>query len=281
MTAALSTPGSRPPELAASSTPREVRLAARAGRLTGHTAGLANGYVQGNLVILPADVADDFLRFCELNPKPCPIIGVSDPGRPHVPALGDDIDLRTDLPAYRVWRHGEIAAEPTDISGEWRDDLVAFVLGCSFSFEQALAAEGIPLKHVRAGTTVPMYRTNVDCQPAGPFAGPLVVSMRPFVAADAIRAIEITSRFPAVHGAPVHLGDPAQLGIRDLSTPDYGEPVEIGAAELPVFWACGVTPQAAIAKARLPFAITHAPGCMLVTDVSNGSLQNRQRANVG
>ena len=253
-------------------TPLAVRLAARAQRLTGHTAGLAPGFVQGNLVVLPTNVADDFLRFCHRNPKPCPLIAVSEPGEPRISALGDDLDLRTDLPSYRVWRDGVLERSVSNVAEWWRDDLVAFVIGCSFSFEEALSAQGIPLKHVTAGTTVPMYRTNVMCEPAGRFAGPLVVSMRPMTPKDAIRAIQITSRFPAVHGAPVHLGDASQIGIRDISQPDYGNPVEISADELPVFWACGVTPQAAIMSAKIPFAITHAPGCMLVTDVPNTRL---------
>lgn len=253
-------------------TPHAVRLAARTQRLTGQTAGLAPGFVQGNLVVLPADVAGEFLRFCQRNPKPCPLIAMSEPGEARIPALGEDVDLRTDLPSYRVWRDGALVGETPTVGNVWRDDLVSFVIGCSFSFEEALAAEGIPLKHVNAGTTVPMYRTNVMCEAAGRFAGPLVVSMRPMTARDAIRAVQITSRFPAVHGAPVHLGDPVLIGIRDLSRPEYGDPVEIAADELPVFWACGVTPQAVIAAARVPFAITHAPGCMLVTDIPNARL---------
>jgi uncharacterized protein YcsI (UPF0317 family) len=222
--------------------------------------------VQGNLVVLPNDVARDFTRFCQRNPKPCPVIGVTKPGVPNVPELGADLDLRTDLPRYRVWRNGELAEEISDIGHLWRDDLVGFVLGCSFTFEEALTAAGIPLKHLAAGTNVAMYRTDIACEPAGPFAGPLVVSMRPLTPAGAERAIEITARFPAAHGAPVHVGNPEEIGISNISTPDYGDSVEIAPDELPVFWACGVTPQAAIATARIPFAITHAPGCMLVTD---------------
>jgi uncharacterized protein YcsI (UPF0317 family) len=253
-------------------TPLAVRLAARAQHITGQTAGLAPGFVQGNLVALPASFADEFLRFCQRNPKPCPLIAVTEPGEPRHPLLGEDVDLRTDIPGYHVWRDGALVASSPTVAELWRDDLVGFVIGCSFSFEEALVAEGIPLKHVSAGTTVPMYRTNVMCEPAGRFSGPLVVSMRPMTPKDAIRAIQITSRFPAVHGAPVHLGDPSLIGIRDLSRPDYGDPVEISADELAVFWACGVTPQAAIASAKIPFAITHAPGCMLVTDIPNARL---------
>jgi uncharacterized protein YcsI (UPF0317 family) len=249
-----------------------VRRAIRAGRITGQTAGLAPGFVQGNLAILPRDLASDFLRFCQLNPKPCPIIGLAEPGSPHVPALGNDLDLRTDLTGYRVWKDGMCVDEPTDITSWWRDDLVAFVIGCSFSFEEALIEDGIPLRHVACGTNVAMYRTSIQTRPAGPFNGPLVVSMRPLKPADAIRAIQITSRFPAVHGAPVHIGLPELIGITDLSKPDYGDPVEIKDDEIPVFWACGVTPQAVIAAVKPVFAITHAPGCMLVTDVKNSQL---------
>ena len=250
----------------------EVRLRARSGRLTGPIAGLAPGYVQGNLAILPKDLAADFLRFCHANPKPCPVIGVSNPGDPTLPALGADLDVSTDLPRYRVWRDGEIVDEPTDVRSWWRDDLVAFVIGCSFSFEEALLADGLPIRHIECGVNVPMYRTAIPTVPAGPFHGPLVVSMRPLRPADAIRAVQITSRFPSVHGAPVHLGLPELIGIRDLAQPDYGDPVPVEADELPVFWACGVTPQSVIAAARPAFAITHAPGAMLVTDLKNSRL---------
>lgn len=253
-------------------TGRDVRLAIRAGRHEGQTSGLAPRFVQGNLVILPGDAADDFLRFCQLNPKPCPLIGLSELGDPTIPSLGTDLDLRTDLSRYHVWRDGEVSERPTNIAALWRDDLVAFVLGCSFSFEQALVEDGIPLRHQELGRNVSMYRTSLACTPAGRFRGPLVVSMRPLKPADAIRAVQITSRFPAVHGAPVHLGNPRLIGIEDLGRPDYGDAVEVAADELPVFWACGVTPQAAIAAARLPFAITHAPGCMIVTDLRNSRL---------
>lgn len=253
----------------ATPSPAELRAAIREGRIQGHTAGLAQRHVQGNLVVLPASVAGDFLRFCQRNPKPCPLLAVGEPGDPSVPALGPGIDLRTDLPRYRVWRNGELDSEPTDITDLWQDDFVSFVIGCSFSFEQALMDEGIRLRHVEQGRNVAMYRTDRATEPAGPFRGPLVVTMRPLKAADAIRAVQITSRYPAVHGAPVHLGDPAGLGIDDLSRPHYGDAVEILPDDLPVFWACGVTPQAALVQARLPLAITHAPGAMLITDWLN------------
>jgi uncharacterized protein YcsI (UPF0317 family) len=249
----------------------QARLDCRAG-MAETTSGIANGYVQGNLAILPEKFASAFHRFCQLNPKPCPIIGISDVGNPMIPSLGADLDIRTDLPRYRVWRDGEVVEEPTDINKHWRDDLVAFVLGCSFSFEEALMAERIPLRHVEQRVRVPMYSTNIACSPAGPFAGPMVVSMRPLRPAQAIRAVQITSRFPSVHGAPVHLGHPHSIGISDINKPDYGDPVPIAADEIPVFWACGVTPQSVIAAAKIPFAITHAPGLMLITDLQNTQL---------
>jgi len=257
---------------AAPQTGRAARLAARSGQFKGATAGLAPGYVQGNLAILPGALAGDFLRFCQLNPKPCPLLAASSPGDFRLPSLADDLDIRTDLPRYRVFRQGELVDEPADIRGHWRDDLVAFVLGCSFSFEEALMADDLPIRHIERNVRVPMYRTNIACAPSGPFAGPMVVSMRPFKPADAIRAVQITSRFPAVHGAPVHLGHPHSIGIVDLAKPDYGDAVPVEADEIPVFWACGVTPQAVIAAAKLPFAITHAPGLMLVTDLRNKQL---------
>ena len=249
-----------------------VRLACRAGALDGLTAGLAPGYVQGNLAILPRDWADEFLRFCQANPKPCPVLGVSDAGDPTIPVLGADLDIRTDLPRYRVWRDGVLVDEPRDIGALWRDDLVSFVLGCSFSFEEALLQADVPVRHIALGCNVPMYRTSIQTQRAGRFHGPMVVSMRPMKPADAIRAVQITTRLPSVHGAPVHLGLPEAIGISDLAKPDYGDAVPIESGELPVFWACGVTPQAAIAAARPPFAITHAPGSMLATDLKNAQL---------
>jgi uncharacterized protein YcsI (UPF0317 family) len=249
-----------------------LRRAVRAGRLDAHTSGLAPGHVQGNLVILPRELAADFLLYCQRNPKPCPVLAVGDAGNPALPTLGADLDVRTDVPRYRVWRHGELMDEPTDISALWRDDLVSFVLGCSFSFEEALLAAGLGVRHIEQQRNVPMYRTNIATVPAGPFRGPMVVSMRPYAAADAIRAVQVTARFPAVHGAPVHLGDAAQIGIADLSKPDYGDAVDLQPGEMPVFWACGVTPQAAIEQARPALCITHAPGAMLITDLLNPQL---------
>ena len=249
-----------------------IRQRIRRGEIGGHTSGLAPGCVQGNVVILPADLASDFLRFCQANPKPCPLLAVSEPGDPALPALGSNIDMRSDVPRYRVFRHGELVDEPTDIGHLWREDLVSFILGCSFSFEWALLEDGLRLRHQDLGVNVPMYRTSMQTVAAGRFRGPLVVSMRPYRPADAIRAIQITSRFPGVHGAPVHLGKPELIGIRDLSQPDWGDAVEVEADELPVFWACGVTPQAVIAEVKPDFCITHAPGSMLITDLNNSQL---------
>ena len=249
-----------------------VRSAIRRGVWTAHTSGLADEHVQGNLVILPRQQADDFLLYCQRNPRPCPLLAVSEPGDPRLPALGADIDIRSDLPRYRVWRHGELIDEPTDIAALWRDDLVTFVIGCSFSFEQALMEAGLPLRHVEQGRNVAMFRTSIATEAAGPFSGPLVVTMRPLRAADVIRAVQVTSRFPNVHGAPVHIGDPSLIGIHDLARPDYGDAVDVMPDELPVFWACGVTPQAAIQQARPAFCITHAPGAMLITDLLNHQL---------
>ena len=249
-----------------------VRALIRSQAWTSHTSGLASDHVQGNVVILPNAYANDFLRFCQRNPKPCPLLAVGEPGDPMLPTLGRDIDIRTDVPQYRVWHDGVLQSEPHDISELWRNDLVSFILGCSFSFEQALMQAGLTLRHVEQGKNVAMYRTNVQTEAAGPFSGPMVVSMRPMKAAAAIRAVQVTSRFPDVHGAPVHIGDPSQIGIVDLQKPDYGDAVDVLPDELPVFWACGVTPQAAITQARPAFCITHAPGAMLITDLFNNQL---------
>jgi uncharacterized protein YcsI (UPF0317 family) len=199
------------------------------------------------------------------------VLAVGEPGDPRLPTLGADLDIRTDIPRYRVWRHGELVEEPTDILHLWREDLVSFPIGCSFSFEEALIEDGIDVRHISCGSNVPMYRTNIQTTPAGLFHGPLVVSMRPLKPADAIRAIQITSRFPAVHGAPVHIGLPEAIGIADINKPDYGDAVPIRPGELPVFWACGVTPQAVIAQVKPELCITHAPGAMLITDLRNSN----------
>lgn len=245
-------------------TPAEARALFRAG--TAHpTAGWATGFTQTNLIAVPEAWAYDFLLFCQRNPRPCPVLDVSDPGDPST-LLASGADLRSDLPRYRVWENGTLAGEATDVSGRWRTDLVAFSVGCSFTFETALAAAGIPLRHVEKGRNVAMYVTNRPCRPAGRLHGPLVVSMRQIPAKRVDDAVRITGAMPAVHGAPVHIGDPAALGITDLGRPDFGDPVDALPGDVPVFWACGVTPQAALMASRPPFAITHAPGHMFVSD---------------
>jgi len=251
----------------------QLRQQIRRGDFTRNTSGLAQGLVQGNIVILPQAWAHDFLQFCQFNPKPCPLVGMSvNAGDFLLPDLGQDIDIRSDVPSYRVFEHGECTQELTDISALWRDDLVTFVLGCSFSFEEALLADGIEIRNISENKNVPMYRTNIACKTAGRFSGNTVVTMRPMRPKDAIRAIQICSRFPSVHGAPIHFGTPEQIGINDLSLPDYGDSVTIKPGEVPVFWACGVTPQLVLAQTKPPFCITHSPGKMLITDIKNSNL---------
>ncbi len=254
-------------------TPLQLRHKIRAGEFTGNTSGYSRGFVQGNLCILPADWANDFLQFCTANPKPCPLIGMaSKPGDYRIPKLGEDLDIRSDIPSYRIFENGELVDEINDVRDIWRDDLVAFVLGCSFSFEEALIDDGLEIRNVTEAVNVPMYRTSIDCNSAGRFSSKMVVSMRPMVPADAIRAIQICTRFPAVHGAPIHFGDPDKIGIEDIMQPEFGDAVTINAGEVPVFWACGVTPQVAVEQAKPPFCITHSPGCMLVSDLPNSHL---------
>ena len=253
-------------------TGEQVRLACRDGQLAEQTAGLAPGYTQANLAILPQELAFNFLQFCQRNPKPCPLLDVTEPGDPAPRAFAPEADLRTDLPQYRVWENGELVDEPTEIAKYWRDDFVSFVIGCSFTFEAALLRAGVSVRHLELGVGVPMFRTNIQCEPAGPFHGPMVVSMRPLKPAAAIRAVQITSRYPDVHGAPVHLGLPRQIGVEDLANPDFGDAVPVHDDELPVFWACGTTPQSVAMAAKLPLMITHRPGCMFVTDVLDETL---------
>ncbi len=250
-----------------------VRVACRAGKLAAPTPGLAPGFVQANLVLLPRDWAFDFLLFCQRNPKPCPLLDVTEPGNPVPRSVAPEADLRTDLPAYRVWENGELVAEPTEIRDRWRDDLVGFVIGCSFTFENRLLEANIPVRHIEQGVNVPMYRTSIPCRPAGRFHGPMVVSMRPLSPEHAIRATTICAKLPLAHGAPIHFGDPAAIGIADIAKPDFGDEVAIRAGEQPVFWACGVTPQAALMAAKPPFAITHKPGHMFLTDLRDGDLE--------
>ena len=252
--------------------PAELRRRCRAGRFDGLTAGQAPGRVQANLMVVPRAQAYDLAVFCQRNPKPCPLLDITDPGDPEPRAIAPGADVRSDLPRYRVFRHGEMVDEPTDVTDLWRDDLVAFLIGCSFTFEDALIGAGLPLRHIEEGVNVPMYRTRRACAAAGGFAGPMVVSMRPMTPAQAEAAIAVTRPYQRVHGAPVHVGDPALLGIADLDRPDYGDRVTVRPGETPVFWACGVTPQAAVLNARPEIAISHAPGHMFVSDLASETL---------
>ena len=252
--------------------PAELRAQCRAGRFDGLTAGQAPGRVQANLMAVPKAWAYDFAVFCQRNPKPCPLLDITDPGDPAPRAIAPDADIRSDLPRYRVFRDGAFTEERTDVRDLWRDDMVGFLIGCSYSFEDALARAGLPLRHHEEGVNVPMYRTNRACAPAGGFSGPMVVSMRPMTPDQAARAVEVTRPYQRVHGAPVHLGDPAVIGIADLGRPDYGDAVSVRAGEVPVFWACGVTPQAVVLAARPEIAISHAPGHMFVSDIKSTAL---------
>lgn len=248
-------------------TSTEARLQIRQGLYEGHTAGIASGMVQGNVVILPREYAKDFLKFCLSNPKPCPLIAVSETGVSALPELGNNIDIRTDISRYNVYENGELKCQRTDIQDLWSDGFVSFVIGCSFSFEEALLAANLSLRHVDQNRTVPMYRTKMQTVSSGPFRGEVVVSMRPYMPSDAVKAMEITSAFPKAHGSPLSLGATSRMGIKNILYPEWGDAVEIFDGEIPVFWACGVTTQVAIQNASPSICITHAPGSMLITDV--------------
>ncbi len=258
-------------------TGKQVRDLSREGTLTNPTAGLASGFVQANLVIVPEQFAFDFLLFCTRNPKPCPVLEVLEKGNPLTSLTAKNADLRTDLPRYRVYQNEKLLDEPTDILKYWRADFVSFLLGCSFTFDRALREGGVPVRHEEEGKNVPMYKTNIACKSAGVFQGPLVVSMRPMTTDLALKATCITSRFPRAHGSPVHLGDPLQIGIPNISKPDFGESVSIHSDEIPVFWACGVTPQAVAIASKIPFLITHSPGHMFVSDWTDQQLEGEER----
>ena len=252
--------------------PREIRADIRAGRLTGVTAGLGEGHVQANLAVLPKEQAYDFLLFCQRNPRPCPLIEVTDVGSPEPVGVAPGADLRTDIPRYRIYKDGEVADEVTDVTPYWRDDLVAFLLGCSFTFEWALLEAGIDLWHVRHGKNVAMWPTSIQCRPAGVFHGPMVVSMRPIPSAQLAKAVTASARFPNAHGAPIHMGDPSQIGIEDVSKPRWGDAQQFAPGDVPVFWACGVTPQAVALESKAPFMITLSPGHMFITDLPYSAL---------
>ena len=248
----------------ASYTPAQARALFRTTDVA-TTAGFSAGYAQANLIALDKKYAFDFLLFAQRNPKPCPLLGVLEPGEVSSPLLAGG-DIRTDIPSYRVFSHGSLIDEPTDATAYWTENTVAFVIGCSFTFEQALLDNNVPVAHIEQGVNVPMYLTNIDCEPAGVFSGKMVVSMRPIPAGLVADAVRITSRYPAVHGAPVHVGEPGLIGIDDLAAPDFGDAVDIPAGWVPVFWACGVTPQSIVMHSKPELAICHSPGKMLVTD---------------
>ncbi|WP_455631076.1 putative hydro-lyase [Megamonas sp.] len=252
--------------------PSEVRALIRTGEIDAQTSGMCTRYAQANMAVLPKDLAFDFLLFTQRNKKPCPVLDVTEVGSPVPKLVAPTADLRHDIPRYRIYRHGELTDEVTDAAKYWRDDLVAFLLGCSFSFEGPMLEAGLEVRHITDKHNVPIYKTNIECIPAGVFHGPMVVSMRPMKPADAIRAVQITTRMPFVHGAPVHIGDPEAIGIKDIDRPDFGERSEIKPGEVPVFWACGVTPQAVAMAVKPEFMITHAPGFMFITDVLNAEL---------
>ena len=246
--------------------PKQLRALIQAGEWKGVTPGLAPGHVQANLAILPKDLAFDFMLFCQRNPKPCPVLEVLEPGSVEPTQTAPGADIRSAVPRYRVYKNGELTEEIEDLHSIWRDDLVSFLMGCSFSFESAMLSAGIPLRHIEEGRNCSMYITNTETSPAGAFSGPMVVSMRPIRHHQVVRAVQVTSRFPSTHGAPVHIGNPEVIGIKDIAHPDFGDTTEIREGEVPVFWACGVTPQAVALECKLPFMITHSPGHMFITD---------------
>lgn len=252
--------------------PVEVRQLIRKGDIQKSTSGMCRGYAQGNLVILPKELAYDFLLFTYRNPKPCPVLEVTDMGCRELKTIAPGSDIATDIPKYRIYRKGMLQGEYVDIKGFWRDDFVSFILGCSFTFESALIEEGIEVRHIQNGSNVPMYITNIECKPSGIFSGPTVVSMRSIPLGKVVEAVQITSRYPRVHGVPIHIGEPALIGIKDIYKPDFGDPVEIRENEIPVFWACGVTPQAVAMKVKPEIMITHAPGHMFISDIKNNQI---------
>jgi len=253
-------------------TPGEIRAIIRRGKWDKPTAGLAMGYAQANLVILPQKYAFDFLLFCQRNPKPCPLLEVLEPGEFRTKFLSLDADIRTDIPRYNIYRKGGLEATVKDIKRFWEKDFITFLLGCSFSFEEAMLRSNISIRHIEENKNVPMFITHIPCKAAGVFHGPMVVTMRPIPSEQVIRAVQITSRYAWVHGAPIHIGDPSILGIKDLRRPDFGDPVTIKKGEVPVFWACGVTPQAVVMKAKPDLCITHSPGHMFISDLLNEEL---------
>lgn len=253
--------------------PAKVRELIREGKITGPTAGMCAGYAQANLAVMPKDLAYDFLLFTQRNPKSCPILEVSDVGSRELKYIAKGADIARDIPKYRVYEKGVLTGEYTDVSDFWREDLVSFLIGCSFSFEADLLENGVPVRHIEEGKNVPMFITNIPCVPAGVFHGNMVVSMRPMPYDQIVKSVLVTGDMPKVHGAPIHIGDPSVIGIKDVMKPDFGDSVTINPGEVPVFWPCGVTPQSVVMNVKPEFVITHAPGHMLITDVKNSSLK--------
>ena len=253
-------------------TPSELRAMIRDNQLIKPTAGMANGYAQGNLAILKKEHAFDFLLFCQRNPKACPLLDVTEIGSPIPKFAAPSGDIRTDIPKYRIYKYGELVEEVTDIRDYWEEDMVGFLIGCSFTFEHALLNNDISVRHIEEDCNVPMYRTNIPCVEAGIFHGKMVVSMRPIPHKDVVRAAQVTSRFPAVHGGPIHIGDPSVIGISNIHQPDFGDAVTIREGEVPVFWACGVTPQSIAMETKPAIMITHSPGHMFITDIRDEKL---------
>lgn len=253
--------------------PKDVRALIRKGEITGPTAGMSAGYAQANLVVLPKELAYDFLLFTQRNPKSCPVLEVSDMGSRDLPMIAQGADIANDIPKYRVYEKGIMTGEYTSVADLWREDFVSFLIGCSFSFESELIEAGIDVRHITEGCNVPMYMTNMECEPAGIFSGRLVVSMRPIPYEQIVKAVTVTGALPKVHGTPIHIGDPSVIGIEDINKPDFGDSVTIKPGEVPVFWCCGVTPQSVMMNTKPAFCITHAPGHMLITDVKNVTLK--------
>lgn len=245
-----------------------IRERIRSGEHQGTTSGISGDKVQANVVILPRKYAFDFLLFAMRNKKAVPIIEVLEDGRyESVYAKGSDV--RTDVPKYNIYRYGELIETVDEVESYWQDDFVTFLIGCSFTFEQAIMDGGIDIKHIKEGKNVAMYRTDIPAEPAGLFHGQAVVSMRPFKKEDIDDVIAITERFPDMHGGPVHVGEPGEIGIANMKDPDYGEAIDIADDEVPVFWACGVTPQNVALNAKPEIMITHLPGHMFITDINN------------
>lgn len=254
--------------------PKKVRQLIREEKITCPTSGMCPGYAQANLVVLPKEYAYDFLLFTQRNPKSCPVLEVTEEGDRFLRKIAPGADIASEIPKYRIYENGVITGEYTNVERFWRGDLVSFLIGCSFSFESELIDAGIEVRHITEGCNVPMYITNIECEPAGVFSGKMVVSMRPVPYHQLVKAVTVTEQMPRVHGTPIHIGDPSVIGIKDIAKPDFGDAVPVNPGEVPVFWCCGVTPQSVVMNVKPSFCITHAPGHMLITDVKNTELKN-------